>query len=75
MVCRVTVKDINKFKNYWLIQSTMSAEDILQDADTIEDLINKRYLNKIMSSDYDIKTKGDFNMDYNVDFYKKILET
>lgn len=53
----------------------MSAEDILQDADTIEDLINKRYLNKIMSSDYDINTKGDFNMDYNVDFYKKILET
>ena len=75
MPYKVTVKDINKFKNYWLIQSTMSAEDILQDADTIEDLINKRYLNKIMSSDYDIKTKGDFNMDYSVDFYKKILES
>lgn len=75
MPYKVTVKDINKFKDYWLIQSTLSAEDILKDADTIEGLIDKRYLNKIMSSDYDIKTKGDFNIDYSVDFYKKILET
>ena len=28
MPYKVIVKDINKFKNYWLIQSTMSAEDI-----------------------------------------------
>ncbi len=74
MSYKVTVKDINKFKDYWLIQSTLSAEDILKEADTIEGLIDKRYLNKIMSSDYDTKTKGDFSIDYSVDFYKKILE-